>query len=115
MKQITIAGNVTKDAILREHNGNHVLGFSVAVQEGFGANKTTLFFDCSYWGKAAQAITDYVKKGIKISVSGDLSLREHNGNKYLTIKATAVTLLGGSAREQSPQEVPNIQDDEIPF
>ena len=78
MKNIVIAGNVTRDAELREHKGTPVLKFSVAVQDGYGANKSVLYFDCAYWGKAAQAIVSYVKKGIKISVSGEFSMRIYN-------------------------------------
>lgn len=119
MKNIVVAGNVTRDAELREHKGTPVLKFSVAVQDGYGANKSVLYFDCAYWGKAAQAIVNYVKKGIKISVSGEFSMRIYNDKPYLDIRASAVTLLGGKAREEvqhQEHDAPQRDiDDEIPW
>ena len=95
MKSITIGGNVTKDAELRTAGNDKVLGFSVAVSEGFGDKKRTLFFDCSLWGKRGETLSSMSTKGGKVVVTGDLSTREHNGKTYLTINANQVTLMGG--------------------
>ena len=97
MKNITIAGGVTRDAELRTvgGNGDKVLGFSVAVSEGFGDKKRTLYFDCSIWGKRAETLASMIAKGTKLTVSGDLSTREHDGKTYLTIRASDVTLQSG--------------------
>lgn len=96
MKAITIAGGVTRDAELRRtQQGDAVLGFSVAVTEGFGDNKRTLYFDVSLWGKRGETLEQYLTKGARVAVSGDLSTREHNGKTYLTVRADQVTLMGG--------------------
>ena len=95
MKSITIAGNVTKDAELRTAGNDKVLGFSVAVSEGFGDKKRTLFFDCSLWGKRGETLSSMITKGGKVVVTGDLSTREHNGKTYLIIRANDVTLMSG--------------------
>ena len=42
----------------------------------FGDRKTTQWVDCSYWGKRAEAVSSYVRKGDKITVSGELKLEE---------------------------------------
>ena len=96
MKSITIAGNVTRDAELRTAGNDKVLGFSVAVSEGFGDKKRTLFFDCSIWGKRAETLSSMITKGGKVAVTGDLSTREHNGKTYLTVNNVGqVTLMSG--------------------
>ena len=101
MKSITVAGGITKDAVTRStQSGDKVTGFSVAVSEGFGDNKRTLYFDCSYWGKRGEAVAQYLTKGGKVAVSGELSTREHEGRTYLTINANQVTLLGGKSDRQ---------------
>lgn len=101
MKAITIAGNVGKDGTLRTtQNGDKVLGFSVAVEERTGHDKRTLWFDCSLWGKRAEALAQYLTKGTRVAVSGDLSTREHDGRTYLTVRANEVTLLGGGQDRQ---------------
>ena len=98
MKNITIAGGITRDAELRTAGSDKVLGFSVAVSEGFGDKKRTLYFDCNLWGKRGETLAGMLTKGSKVAVAGDLSTREHNGKTYLTIRANEVTLMGGGQR-----------------
>ena len=102
MKAITIAGNISKDATVRTtQGGDNVAGFSVAVDERNGQDKRTLWFDVSLWGKRGAALAQYLTKGTRVAVSGDLSTREHDGKTYLTVRANDVTLMGGG--EQRPK------------
>lgn len=105
MKAICIAGRVGKDATLRRtQGGGPVLGFSVAVDDGYGENKRTLWFDCSVWGKRAEALSQYLTKGTAVAVSGDLSTREHEGKTYLTVRVNEVTMQGGGEKPEKPQQ-----------
>jgi single-strand DNA-binding protein len=128
MKNVTIAGGLGKDADLRTtQNGDKVLGFSVAVDDRNGKEKTTIWFDCSLFGKRAEALAQYLTKGTRVAVSGDLGKREYEGKTYLTVKADQVTLLGGGRSEDSghqrqdsgygaaPAGGRDDMDDEIPF
>ena len=120
MKSITIAGNIGKSAETRStQGGDKVTGWTVAVEERQGQDKRTIWFDCKLWGKRGESLAQYITKGGKIAVSGELSTREYDGKTYLTIRAEQVTLLGGKPegqreerRESPPSSVP---DDEIPF
>jgi single-strand DNA-binding protein len=122
MKSLTIAGNIGKSAELRTtNNGEKVAGFSVAVDDGFGDKKRTLWFDVSIWGKRAETLAPMLVKGGKVCVSGDLSTREHDGKTYLTLRANEVTLQSArqdrddEPRREAPPAQRNIMDDEIPF
>ena len=123
MKNITIAGGITKDEGLRTtQGGDKVAGFSVAVSEGFGDKKRTLYFDCSIWGKRAETLAPMLVKGGKVCVSGDLSTREHEGKTYLTVRAAEVTLMSARQdreeeprREQPKRDNSDLDDSEIPF
>lgn len=95
MKNITLAGRLTKDAETRDAGSDRVTGFSVAVDDRSGKEKTTLFFDCSMWGKRGESLAQYLTKGSSVTVSGDLGTREHNGKTYLTCRVNDVTLQGG--------------------
>lgn len=96
MKAITIAGRIGKDAETRTtQGGDQVTGFTVAVDEGFGDKKRTLWFDVSHWGKRGAAVAQYLTKGSNVTVTGDLSTREYEGKTYLTIRAHDLTLQGG--------------------
>ena len=131
MKTITIAGGITRDAVNRTtQDGDNVTSFSVAVSEGFGDKKRSLYFDCSLWGKRGSALSPHLTKGSRVAVSGDLSTREHNGKTYLTVRASEVTLLGGGEKREHVNMPPGYEgtaaaeadrgrgpsfEDEIPF
>jgi single-strand DNA-binding protein len=73
----TFSGRVGADAELRTtQSGEKVLSFRVANDIGFGDRRTTQWVDCSMWGKRAESVANYVKKGDKITVSGELKLEE---------------------------------------
>lgn len=126
MKNITILGNITRDATVRTtQGGDKVAGFSVAVSDGFGQAKRSMFFDCSLWGARGEKLAPMLTKGSKVCVTGDLSTREHEGRTYLTIRAADVTLAGGGQREerapindramQAPASVADDLGDDLPF
>ena len=122
MKSITIAGNVGKDAETRStQNGDKVTSWTVAVEDRQGQEKRTLWFDCTLWGKRGESLAQYITKGGKVAVSGELSTREHDGQTYLQIRAEQVTLLGSKPegqREERREPAPRNDDldtSEIPF
>lgn len=105
MKSITIAGNIGRDAVTRRtNNGDAVTGWSVAVEERNGQDKRTLWFDCNLWGARGEKLAQYLTKGSRVAVSGELSTREHEGKTYLTVRADQVTLLGGNEGRSERQE-----------
>lgn len=125
MKAITIFGGIGKDAQTRQAGDQRVTSFSVAVDEGFGDKKRTIWFDCSLWGNRGDKLAQYLTKGSRAAVTGELSTREHEGRTYLTIRAADVTLAGGGQREdrapindramQAPASVADDLGDDLPF
>lgn len=104
MKVIAIAGACGRDAEVRQVSGSDVCQFSVAVDDGFGENKKTVWFDVSRWGKGASGLANVLVKGSRVAVSGELSTREHNGKTYLQVRADKVTIMstpqGGQRQER---------------
>jgi single-strand DNA-binding protein len=122
MKSITIAGNIGKDAVTRRtQSGDAVTSWTVAVEDRQGQDRRTIWFDCSLWGKRGESLAQYLTKGGKVAVSGELSTREHEGKTYLSVRAEQVTLLGGGQERsdparQAPGRGPDFDDtDAIPF
>lgn len=76
-----VCGNLTRDPELRTTtNGHNVCAFSVAVNRTYkdanGNNQESVsYIDCNAWGKAAEIINQYMKKGSGILVSGRLNQR----------------------------------------
>ena len=141
-----ICGNITRDPELRTtSNGNKVCGFSVAVNRVFkdanGENQESVsFIECSAWGKPAEIISQYMKKGSGILVSGRLNQRSWD-DKETGKKRSAVEIVveefnfvggnaeGGSsnstngnasgAQDVIPDDIPDdageVSLDDIPF
>lgn len=128
MQILTIAGNVGKDAVLRETNGDPVLNFSLAVDNGKdkeGQSRAATWFDCSIWGKRATALSGHIVKGTKLALSGRPTCRAHDGKAYLGITVDNLTFQGGTQRSDSaeaPASASGVSgagagtmDDTIPF
>lgn len=103
MELLIIAGTVGRDAELRNtQNGDAVLGFSVAVDQGKDRNgnkRDAKWYDCSVWGKRATALQGHITKGTKLTLTGRPTAREHNGKAYLGISVDQLTFQGGSQRQ----------------
>ena len=129
MQVITIAGTIGRDAEIRTTGGgDNVAGFSVAVDNGkdkSGQKRDATWFDVSIWGKRGDAVAQYITKGGKITVTGRLTTRVHDGKTYLGVNASEFALQGGGqssgqSRQQpkdygAPKEALTGIDDDIPF
>jgi single-strand DNA-binding protein len=92
----TIAGNLGKDAVYKStQDGTPLCTFSVGASVGYGDRKQTLWFDVTNWGKGSEKLAQMLLKGVKVTVSGELSTREYEGKTYLQIRADHVALQGG--------------------
>ena len=99
MKNITIAGNCTKDAETRQtQGGQSVTSWAIAVNGFANGEKTSMFFDVQFWGKRGEQAARFAVKGAKMAVTGDLSTREYNGKTYLQVNGSDFTPLGGGQR-----------------
>lgn len=132
MQIATIAGNVGKDAELKSTNdGTPYCRFSVAVSTGWGDRKATTWWDVTRWGKSAEKLAPMLTKGTKVTASGEVSTREHEGKTYLQLRADHVRLQGdkreattGTDNRAAPRSQPpqtggagfgDDLDDHIPF
>lgn len=100
MQILTIAGNVGKDAELRSlQSGESVLNFSVAVDNGKDKNgnkRDATWFDCAVWGKRAESLKGYIKKGTKLTLSGRPGARAHDGKAYLQLTVNELTFMSSA-------------------
>lgn len=107
MNNITVAGQLGKDAEQRFlPNGDAVTSFSVADSQG--KDKPTIWWNCSLFGKRAEALTQYLTKGQSVTVVGNVSQREFtdkDGNKRtsMDVRVNDIALQGGKRESASPQ------------
>lgn len=124
--KIIICGNLGQNAELRScNNGDNVLSFSVAGSSGYGQNKQTEWVRCSLFGKRGETLSQYLVKGTKVTVFGEMATRSFQGNDGQTrhsveCKVEHVVLQGGGEPrqaapvQQQANQAPVISDD-IPF
>lgn len=117
-------------------SGTELLGFSVACDVGFGEKRTTLWTSCTIWGKRAQALAPYIKKGGSVTVWGEASLREWKSDTKsgtsLELNVSEIVLQGGGEgkgsqpdsqeqaqggfRRDKPAPIPGgFEDSDTPF
>lgn len=103
MQNISIGGNVGKDAEVRSAGSSQVCNFSVAVSgyDRRAKQKTTTWYRVAVWGKRAEQLAGLITKGAKVCVSGPLEVGEYQGKVQLTVEAQDVTLLGKGGESSS--------------
>ena len=127
MQNYTFIGNVGRDPEMRyTGSGQAVTAFSVAVTEQYknpaGENvKKTIWIRVSAWGKLAETVNQYVKKGMMVYVSGKLTADDSGGPKVYTkqdgtaassfeVNAQQVLFLSRVEGQPAP-----VADEENPF
>lgn len=96
MITIVVAGNAGKDAEVKSTpSGDTFCVFSMAGKAGYGDKAQSVWFDVTKWGKGAEGLAGYIRKGTPLTVSGELSTREHDGKTYLQLRADRIALQGG--------------------
>lgn len=134
MNNCSFVGRVGRDAVARyTQGGKAVTGWALAVDRGWGDQKQTVWLDCSWWGERGTKVADFIKKGDRLAVTGELGTREHEGKVHVTLDVRDVTLLGGKpqaagggsggAKGGAPQRgranpadsYDDFTDDSIPF
>lgn len=128
---LTIVGNVGRDPEMRyTQGGTAVCDFSVAVsrqwtdqQSGEQREKTT-WFRVSAWNKLAETCNQYVKKGMRVLVTGEVEAsawiaQDGTAKASLELTARDVKFLsrkddGDNLRDSNGDPVPNELHD-TPF
>jgi single-strand DNA-binding protein len=129
MNSVSLIGRLTRDPEQRYTNGGKaVANFSIAVDDGYGENKTTSFIPIVAWEKTAELAKQYLAKGSQVAVSGQLrqrSYEDRNGNKQTVTEIVArqldfLTKAEKKARSQSEpgefdEPARQVSDEDIPF
>ena len=128
MNKIIITGRLSKDPVIRYTTGENktaVASFSIAVDRRIKreGGPDADFFDCTAWGKTAEFMEKYWKKGMKAAISGRLeneSWTDKEGNKRISTKIIVDEIEFCEKKEQAPEKkeewVPTDSlGEELPF
>ncbi|MCC6721281.1 MAG: single-stranded DNA-binding protein [Bacteroidia bacterium] len=123
---VRLYGNVGQDPEIKTfENGNKLAKFSLATTEKFKDNKgemteETTWHNLVVWGKQADTIEKYVKKGEKLIIEGRITNRSYDAKddskKYITEIIVNKFLLAGSPKAKQTSENNKVGEEEIlPF
>jgi len=123
MNRVILIGHIGQDAEIRTTQyGNTVANFSLATSKKMKGETETQWHRISLWGKLAEVVVPYLKKGKQISIEGEIqygSYENKEGQKVYTttINAYQVELLSSkSDSNPEPQnQKPEYTEDDIPF
>ena len=140
MNKILLTGRVVRDAELTyiPGTGTPKLAFTIAVERSYQKdknNKKVDFINCEQLGKSTENLCQYLTKGKKIAVEGELNIDNYDkdGEKrsFTKVKIDRVEFLGGDIKSSEdntgftpsyqapngldPQGFDSINDDDLPF
>ena len=125
MASISFVGSLGRDSEIKALSNGMMLKFTVATNTGWKDKKVTTWLNCALFGKQAESLEQYLKKGTKVFITGEFEAREYekkDGGKgmSLDVRVDRVELLG--KREDNQQSGDNSgftpadsDDSAIPF
>lgn len=135
MNQVILVGRLTKDTEIKYgNNGATITRFCVAVDRRYSkeGEQSADFINCVSFGKTAEFIEKYFKKGNRIAIVGRIQTGSYKKQDGTTVYTTDVIVndvefvesknsSGGNAQSQAPSNddgfmnIPDIPDEELPF
>ena len=127
LNKVMLQGRITKDVELKHTAGAEPKAyamFSLAVNR---AKKDEVdFINCKAWGKTAELISTWFKKGAECIVEGRLEVNSVNTDgvtkTFINVVVGSIYFTGGSkvapptmAKEEGPKSVPMDEVEDLPF
>ena len=127
VNKVILLGNIGKDPEVRETKAGNIVNLVMATSEKYTdksgqKQENTEWHNLVVFGKLADVVAKYVKKGDKLYVEGSITTRkweDKEGNtRYNTeIKVRDLTMLGGGEKKPQPVAAGIDEDDQsdLPF
>lgn len=128
MNKVILMGRLTRDPEIRyTQDQKAVARFALAVDRRFSQQKEADFFNCTAFGKLAEFAEKYLKKGVKILLSGRIqndNYTNRDGQKVTAVQiivdeiefAESKAATEGRSAERPPSDFTDAPDDGgLPF
>ena len=112
MNKVILLGRLTKDPAMRYGNDNKAFaGFTLAVNR---SRDEADFIECAAFGKTAELIEKYIRKGSLICVCGQIRTGSYTNKEGVKIHKTQVIVDQISFAESKNQQGSNENSKNIP-
>ena len=127
VNRVILLGNIGKDPEVRETKAGNIVNLTMATSEKYTdksgqKQENTEWHNLVVFGKLADVVSKYVKKGDKLYVEGSITTRkweDKEGNtRYTTdIKVRDLTMLGGAEKKSTQPAAVTVgeEEDDLPF
>lgn len=138
MNQVNLIGRITKEPEIKyTPSGVAVVSFTLAVNRQYkdpNGEVQADFINCVAWRAQAEFLANYIHKGYLLAVSGSIQTRSYQDQNGKMVYVTEVTLnqvqnlepkqpapvqnnpaLGNKPQIQSPYDIYDISDPDLPF
>ena len=119
LNQVTLIGRIATEIDLRytPGKGTAVAKFNLAVNRNYNSKQEADFIRVEVWGKQAENTAQYVGKGSKVAVTGELNIDQYekDGQKRTAtkVKANNVTFLDSKKKDFIDEEY-QVDESDIP-
>ena len=131
MNTVILMGRLTRDPEIRYSSGDSqtaVARFSIAVDRRFrrDGGQEADFFDCNAFGRSAEFVEKYLKKGVKIVLQGRIENNNYTNREGQKVYGTRIVAeniefaeskaasQSSAAQYQAPQGAPAFGRDDAP-
>lgn len=127
VNKVILLGNIGKDPEVRETKAGNIVNMVMATSEKYTdksgqKQEKTEWHNLVVFGKLADVVSKYVKKGDKLYVEGSITTRkweDKEGNtRYTTeVKVRDLTMLGGAEKKSTQPALATVDEgeDDLPF
>jgi single-strand DNA-binding protein len=110
-----LIGNTGKDPEVKVIGESKVCNVSIATSEKYKGETKTTWHNLQFWGKLAEIVEKYVKKGDQIYVEGQLDYRDYetkDGQKksITVINCRELKMLGSKSKEKQAEKQAEKED-----
>lgn len=129
MNKVSLIGRLTKDVEVRytQTTNTMVANFTLAVKRRIAkeGEQQADFINCIAWGKTAEFVSKYFKKGNQLGACGRIQTRtwEDNGQKHYATEVIVEEIYFTESKKDEPTDVTNdiyegtmtAEDTDLPF
>ena len=119
VNKVHLVGRVGGDPQIRETGrGETVANISLATNSGYGDNEKTDWHRVTFFGKLADTVSEYVKKGQELYVEGRISYSKYtdkSGVEKYSTDIIAYSMQMGNKKSNSMDVSSTSEDDSLPF
>ena len=106
-QSLTLVGRLGTDPELRyTPDGTPVCNFSLAIDQGFGDNKKTIWFKITCWRKTGEIANQYLAKGDTVAIQGSVDVDTYTTQSG---EARANLVVNANHLREHPRQEPASQ------